>query len=163
MKTIHLIRHAKSSWKNTALDDFSRALNERGRRDAPFMAEELKKSAYHPDYILCSPAKRTTKTADFFAEKLNFNQININFEQRIYEASLKTLLEILNEIPNHYNNIALIGHNPAITQLSNYLTNDYIDNIPTSGIVKIEMDIDDWQHIIEGIGRKLFFIYPKMF
>ena len=131
MKTIHLIRHAKSSWKNPSISDFYRNLNERGLRDAPFMAKELKKLAYQPDYILCSPAKRTTKTAEFFAEKLNFNQNNIYFEQRIYAASLKTLLEILNEVPSQYNNIALIGHNPAITQLSNYLTNDYIDNIPT--------------------------------
>ena len=163
MKTIHLIRHAQSSSENPGTSDFYRKLNERGLRDAPFMAKELKKIAYHPDYILCSPAKRTAKTAEIVCEKLNFNQNNINFEQRIYEASLKTLLEVLNEIPNQYNNIALIGHNPAITQLSNFLTNDYIDNIPTCGIVKIEMDIDDWQHIIEGIGRKLFFIYPKMF
>lgn len=163
MKSIHLIRHAKSSWENPIASDFYRKLNERGLRDAPFMAEELKKLAYHPDYILCSPAKRTTKTAEFFTEKLNLHQNHIHFEQRIYEASLKTLLEVLNEIPNQYNNIALIGHNPAITQLSNFLTTDYIDNIPTCGIVKIEMDIEDWQHIIEGIGRKLFFIYPKMF
>lgn len=163
MKVIHLIRHAKSSWENLTPSDFYRNLNERGLRDVPFMAEKLKKLACNPDYILCSPAKRTTETAKIVCEKLNFNQNNINFEKRIYEAELKTLIEVLNEIPNHFNNAVLIGHNPAITQLSNYLTNDYIDNIPTCGIVKIEMDIDDWQHIIEGIGRKLFFIYPKMF
>ncbi|MGE0561921.1 MAG: histidine phosphatase family protein [Flavobacteriales bacterium] len=163
MKSIHLIRHAKSSWDNLATSDFYRDLNERGLRDAPMMAEKLKQSGCDPEYILCSPAKRTTKTAEIVAKKLNFSQNCINFEQRIYEATLKTILDVLNEIPNHFNQVVLIGHNPAITQLSNYLTNDYIDNIPTCGIVKIEMDIDDWQHIVEGIGRKLFFIYPKMF
>ena len=163
MKIIHLIRHAKSSWDNPDLDDFSRTLNERGKKDAPFMANKLKDLGCNPDYFISSPAKRTKETSKIFSQALNFDFEKIIFDERIYESSLKQLLQILNEVPNNFNNIVLIGHNPTLTQLSNYLTNDFIDHIPTCGIVKIELEIDDWQHIIQGIGNKNFFIYPKMF
>lgn len=163
MKIIHLIRHAKSSWDNPDLDDFSRTLNERGKKNAPFMANKLKELGCNPDYFLSSSAKRTTETSKIIATALNFNFEKIIFEKKIYESSLKQLLQILNEVPNNFNNIVLVGHNPCLTQLSNYLSDDFIDNIPTCGIVKIELEIDNWQHIIQGIGNKKFFIYPKMF
>lgn len=163
MKVIHLIRHAKSSWDNPDLDDFSRTLNERGKKDAQFMANKLKELGCNPDYFLSSPAKRTTETSKIIATALNFNFEKIIFEEKIYVSSLKQLLQIVNEIPNNFNNIVFVGHNPTLTQLANYFTNDFIDNIPTCGIVKIELEIDNWQHIIQGIGNKNFFIYPKMF
>lgn len=163
MKAIHLIRHAKSSWQTPTTDDFSRTLNERGWKDAPFMARKLKELGLQPDYFVCSPAKRTTETSKIIANELNIDFDKIIFDERIYESSLKQLLQVINELPNNFNNAILVGHNPTLTQLSNYLTDNFIDNIPTSGIVKIELDIDNWQHIIQGIGRKIFFIYPKMF
>lgn len=163
MKVIHLIRHAKSSWNNPDLDDFSRTLNERGKNDAPFMANKLKELGCHPDYFISSPAKRTTETSKIIATALNFHFEKIIFDKRIYESSLKQVLQIVNEVPNNFNNIVFVGHNPTLTQLSNYFTNDFIDHIPTCGIVKIELEINNWQHIIQGIGNKNFFIYPKMF
>lgn len=163
MKVIHLIRHAESISETPTIQDFLRTLTEIGKRDSHFMAKKLNELNLAPDVIICSPAKRTTDTAKVFAKELAFDFDNIIFDKRIYESNLKQLLEILNETPNYINDLILIGHNPTLTQLSNYLTNDYIDNIPTCGIVKIELEIDDWQHIIEGIGRKIFFIYPKMF
>lgn len=163
MKVIHLIRHAKSSWDNPDLDDFSRTLNERGKKDAPFMANKLKELGCNPDYFMSSPAKRTTETSKIIATALSYDIEKTIFDERIYHSSLPQILQVLNEIPNSFNTIILVGHNPTLTQLSNYLTDDFIDNIPTCGIVKIELDIDNWQHIIQGIGRKIFFIYPKKF
>ncbi|MBI2279127.1 MAG: histidine phosphatase family protein [Bacteroidetes bacterium] len=163
MKVIHLIRHAKSSWDNPDLDDFSRTLNERGKKDAPFMANKLKELGCNPDYFMSSPAKRTTETSKIIATALSYDIEKTIFDERIYHSSLPQILKVLNEIPNSFNTIILVGHNPTLTQLSNYLTDDFIDNIPTCGIVKIELDIDNWQHIIQGIGRKIFFIYPKKF
>lgn len=163
MKVIHLIRHAKSSWDNPDLDDFSRILNERGKKDAPFMANKLKESGCNPDYFISSPAKRTTETSKIIATALNFNFEKIIFDEQIYHSSLPQILQVLNDVPNDFNNMVLVGHNPTLTQLSNYLTNDFIDYIPTCGIVKIELELDNWQHITKGIGNKIFFIYPKMF
>lgn len=163
MKSIHLIRHAKSSWENSDLDDFSRTLNERGKKDAPFMANKLKDSGCNPDCFISSPAKRTTETSKIIATAISYDIEKIIFDERIYHSSLPQILQVLNEIPNNFNNIVLIGHNPTLTQLSNCLTDDFIDHIPTCSIVKIELDIDDWKHIIQGIGNKNFFIYPKMF
>jgi phosphohistidine phosphatase len=163
MKTIHLIRHAKSSWDNPDLDDFSRTLNERGKKEACFMEKKLKESGCNPDYFISSPAKRTKETSEIIASALNYNVEKIIFDERIYHSSLPQILQVLNDVPNGFNNMILIGHNPTLTQLSNYLTDNFIDNIPTCGMVKIELDIDNWQHIIQGIGNKIFFIYPKMF
>lgn len=163
MKIIHLVRHAKSSWNNSDLPDFSRTLNEVGKKEVLFMANKLKEMGCNPDYFISSPSKRTKETSKIIATALNFNFEKIIFDERIYHSSLDQMLKILNEVPNSFNNIILVGHNPTLTQLSNYLTDDFIDYIPTSGIVRIELDINDWMHIVQGIGNKNFFIYPKMF
>lgn len=158
MKTLYLIRHAKSDWNNPTLSDFDRPLNKRGLRDAPFIAKKLKKLDFNPELIVCSPAQRTITTSELIANKTCTLYIDA-----IYEASLSDLTHITNALPYKHSEIAIIGHNPSITALSNYLTNDYIDNMPTCSVVKIELEIDNWNEVIEGIGTKKYFIYPKAF
>ena len=87
----------------------------------------------------------------------------MNFDKSIYNSSYLNLNEITNKIDNNLNSIAIVGHNPGLTNFSNYLTNNYIDNIVTCGIVKIELEIESWMEIVEGIGSKVFYIYPKMY
>ena len=163
MKTIYLIRHAKSSWDNSALSDFNRTLNERGKANAPLMGKKLIEENTVIDCLISSPAKRTTETSLLMGKELNYPSEKIIFDQRIYEASLSDLIKVLNEIPNQFSNVAIIGHNPAISQLFNYLTDEDLHHFPTCGIGKIELEIDQWLEIVKGIGRKIFFIYPKMF
>lgn len=163
MKTIYLIRHAKSSWDNPALSDFNRTLNARGKANAPLMGKKLVEEQALIDCLISSPAKRTTETSLILCYELNYRLDNIVFDERIYEASLKTLVNVVNEIPNQFNSVAIVGHNPAISQLFNYLTDEDLHHFPTCGIGKIELEIDQWSEIIQGIGRKIFFIYPKMF
>tara|TARA_B100000809_G_C15136148_1_gene530677 strand:- start:2866 stop:3360 length:495 start_codon:yes stop_codon:yes gene_type:complete len=163
MKTLYLIRHAKSDWKNTELTDFERPLNKRGLKDAPFMSEKLKELAFNPDHIISSPSQRTTTTAKLICEEINYPLKDVCFDQSIYEASTNTLISLINLLPNNKNEIVIIGHNPSITELSNYLTDDYIGNMPTCSIVKIELEIDNWNEIVRGIGSQIFFIYPKAF
>lgn len=158
MKTLYLIRHAKSDWNNPALSDFDRPLNKRGLRDAPFMAKKLIELNFNPGLIVCSPAKRTITTSELIS-----NRTSTFYVDTIYEASLSDLTNIINTLPYEHTEIAIIGHNPSITMLSNYLTNDYIDNMPTCSVVKIELEIDNWNEVIEGIGTKKYFIYPKAF
>ena len=158
MKTLYLIRHAKSDWNDPSLTDFERPLNKRGLRDAPFMSDKLKELDFNPDFIFCSPAQRTKTTAQLIAKSTS-----ILYFDSIYEASLKDLTELINFFPNNHKEICLIGHNPSITALSNYLTDDFIDNMPTCSIVKIELEIDNWDETTQGIGVKKFFTYPKAF
>lgn len=163
MKTLYLIRHAKSDWNNPTLTDFERPLNKRGFRDAPFMGKKLIELNFNPSLILCSPSNRTTITAELICNEIDYRLEDVKFDQSIYESSNSNLIKLINQLPNKHNQIALIGHNPSFTMLSNYLTENYIGNMPTCSIVKVELEIDSWNEIIEGIGVQKYFIYPKMY
>ena len=157
IKKLYLLRHAKSSWKDFSIKDFDRALNSRGKKDAPFMAELMASKGVHPDIILSSPAKRTQCTAQHFSEKLH---TDIVYHDAIYEASTSTLKEIIKEAFRHHDEIMLVGHNPALTMLSNSLTSHQIDNIPTAGIVGFEFKIETIERVKTTM---LFFEYPKKY
>lgn len=163
MKHIYLIRHAKSDWNNPKLSDFNRPLNKRGKRNAPFMGQKLNELTPNLDLIIVSPAKRALQTVKAICKEINYNESEIRFDESVYHSSYQNLNKIINDLDNNINTIALVGHNPGLTNFSNYLTNNYIDNIVTCGIVKIEFDIDNWNEIIEGLGTKVFYIYPKMY
>lgn len=162
MKVVYLIRHAKSDW-NINLKDFERPLNKRGKKDAPFMGSKLNELNPQLDLILSSPAKRALTTAKEISKAVNYNFNKVSFDETICHSPFNNLNNIINSLDNTINNIALVGHNPGLTNFSNYLSNNYIDNIVTCGIVKIELDINNWNEIIEGIGTKVFYIYPKMY
>jgi len=162
MKVIYLIRHAKSSWKDLSIQDFERPLNDRGKNDAPIIGKHLNQLGFNPDLIVCSPAKRTISTAKLICKNSSYEFKNVQTISSIYESTLQTLIELINNLSNNYKEITLIGHNPGITNLYNYLCDDDLVNIPTCGVVKIELEISQWNEIIKGIGIKKFFIYPKM-
>ena len=163
MKTIYLIRHAKSDWQNTNLSDYNRPLNKRGQKDAPFMGNKLNELNPCIDLIIASPAKRALETVISISKAIDYSCDNIDFNKSIYESTYIDLNIIINDLDNNINTVLLLGHNPGLTNFSNYLTNNYIDNISTCGIVKIELEIESWNEIIEGIGSKIFYIYPKMY
>ena len=161
MKELYIIRHAKSSWSNPELNDFDRGLKKRGKEDIAFMAKWLKNRVKNPDIILSSPAKRAKKTLKAIKKEFRVNEKDILFDERIYEASLDDLLDVLTSIENSKNIVFLIGHNPSLNELSEFLSGIYIANIPTSGIVGIEFDIDRWRDILSKKGKMILFEYPK--
>lgn len=161
MRWIYLIRHAKSSWSRPGLADFDRPLNTRGERDAPRMGSRLAELGCSPDRIVSSPANRATATAFRIAEALEYPIAAIRTDQGIYAASVNELNQLISQFSADDSKVCLIGHNPGITDLSNYLTDEYIDNVPTCGIVHIELEIDDWQQIGQATGSRIFFITPK--
>jgi phosphohistidine phosphatase len=161
MKHLWLIRHAKSSWQDSYLKDFERPLNKRGKRDAPFMGKELKKNAFSPDIVISSPSKRTTLTAEKIFNVLDFDFENIQWEPKLYGAGTWDCVNLINGLDQHISSVCIIGHNPTLTDLSNYLTDDYINNIPTCGIVKILFEINDWSMVSKGLGSLISFDYPK--
>ncbi|WP_066157277.1 SixA phosphatase family protein [Aliarcobacter cryaerophilus] len=162
MKELILIRHAKSSWSNPLLEDFERPLNKRGAKNAPFMAKVLKQKEVNPDLIISSPSKRTKQTLDFFIKEFDYKG-EIIFEESIYEAPFKNLLKVVKNIDDKHKTIFLFGHNPGLNDLADFLLGRFEENIPTSGVLKINFNISKWEDIKEKIGILEFFIYPKMF
>jgi len=163
MKNLYLVRHAKSSWENKNLPDFERTLNDRGKRDAPFMAKLLKDKKLLIDLIHSSPAVRAFTTAKIFANEFNIPEENIVKNESIYEADRRDLLKIITETDDSINNLMLFGHNPGITYLSNYLCDFETDNIPTCGIICMQLDFDSWKYLGNKSCNFKFFEYPKKF
>jgi phosphohistidine phosphatase len=161
MKFLYLLRHAKSSWKHSQLDDFERPLNKRGRRDAPFMGEILKKREVCPDLVLSSPATRAAVTAREISLKIEYPVEKIVYLEPIYAAGINTLINIIEEIDGDVHRAMLCGHNPGLTGLANFIGDKPVANIPTCGIYGIEMDIASWHKIGEKCGKTIFFEFPK--
>ena len=161
LKTLYLNRHAKSSWDNSSLSDFDRPLNHRGERDAPFMGKVLSKLVKAPQLIYSSPAKRAITTAKQIAGSFNYESTNIITEQSIYEAGVSNLMKIINNTSEDYDIIMLFGHNPTFTMITNYLSDKYIDNLPTCGFVQIDFRLNSWREIEGETGKLILYEYPK--
>ena len=163
MKSIILIRHAKSDWEDNIVKDFDRELSTRGHRTAPKMANHLKMDGFVPDLIISSPAKRAKATANYIIEQLDLDEDKFIYEEDIYEAPVRVLLRIINELPDNCNTVTMVGHNPGLTYLTELITGEEIGNIPTFGVVKINFDFDQWEMVSQATGVLEYFIYPKMF
>jgi phosphohistidine phosphatase len=162
MKTIILVRHAKSSWKDLSLDDFDRPLNQRGKKNAPFMGKKLKERQIMPDLVLSSPAKRARKTATAIAKAIGYPKKKIIFDDNMYHASSKDIIEIIRNIDDKHKTIMLFGHNPDFNDLANILLKkNPIHNIVTTGVYCIKFNVDQWQKVREGKGESVFYDYPK--
>jgi phosphohistidine phosphatase len=162
-KTLILIRHGKSDWSNGGEKDFDRPLNQRGNMDAPRMGGKLKELGIVPDLIVSSPALRTTLTTEYICEQINYPIEKIDFQEDIYEASVRTLLKVVNELNDTYNTVVIVGHNPGFSYLAEYLTGSEVGNIPTCGIVELQIEFDKWSLVSQNTAKMKSFIYPKMF
>ncbi len=160
-KRLTLLRHAKSSWENPDLNDFDRPLNKRGQRDASLIGRRLKERNYTPDLLLVSPARRARLTAEAIADQLNFDNRELTFDEHIYMATVTELLALLRTIANNQQNVLLVGHNPGITDLANYLVGGRLENIPTCGIFSVELQAQSWQQLDRAAARLLFYDDPK--
>jgi phosphohistidine phosphatase len=160
MKTIHIIRHAKSSWADEGMRDFDRPLNDRGERDAPAMAKRLQSRIGKVDLIVASPAKQTTLTSRFFCDAFNYSKENVKFIPTIYEAPLQALIEAVNNLPDSANEVLFIGHNYGVSHLVQYLTDENVD-MPTCAIASIQLDIEQWSWVTRLSGRLVEYDYPK--
>ena len=161
MKKLYIIRHAKSSWKDSFLDDYDRPLNKRGMLNAPFMGAKLKTKKILPDIILSSPALRAKTTAEIIAKKVKYSQ-QIVFDEDIYDADMGTLHDILTKVDDENSVLFLFGHNPDLNILAeNYV--DFDENIVTCGVVEIEFDCERWQDISHDNAKLISFDYPKRY
>lgn len=161
MKQLLIVRHAKSDWGDFNLKDFDRPLNTRGHRNAPEMVERLIAKSIIPDAIVSSPALRAITTAKYFAAGWKLEAAQLTTNSLIYEASTKTLLDVVNGFDDKLDTIALFGHNPGLTDLVNYLTGEYIANMPTCSVAIIKFPIEEWKMVSGDTGELTLFDFPK--
>lgn len=144
MKTLTLLRHAKSSWKDPGLIDHDRPLNKRGNRDILVMGERIVEAGIRPSLILSSTAVRAWTTAKGIAKAISYPLEFLQREQRLYHAGVRRMIGVLAEQDESFNNIMLVGHNPGLTDFANFLIADVTDNIPTCGFVSVTFEADAW-------------------
>jgi phosphohistidine phosphatase len=161
MKSLLIIRHAKSSWDDPAQADFDRTLNERGKQDAPQMARRLLSRSIAIDAFISSPAKRARKTASLFAAEYKYDKENIILVPELYHASPANFFDVISKAPPAANTIAVFSHNPGITEFANMLTEVRIDDMPTCAIFGIQVATHNWTSFKDASKTFWLFDYPK--
>ncbi len=162
MKTLHLMRHAKSAWDQPNLPDRERKLNKRGRRDAPRRGAALANEVV-PQIVAVSPARRAQLTLDgLVAGWPAFAGCKHHTDERLYTFDMQDLLEWLSLQSDAYRSVFLIGHNPALTDLVNELVGCWqLDNLPTAGYVHLTLDLENWSQVSGGCSTLVRTLFPK--
>lgn len=161
VKILTIIRHAKSSWTKPELPDIARPLNKRGLKNAPEMGLRIRDHGILFDSIYSSTADRAIATAQLISEPLDVNKKKIIVDPSLYTQSYEELLDWVRIRGNKENNIALVGHNPAITNLINYLTLEHIKSVPTCGVATVILDVKRWEKAGAGKASLNHYDYPK--
>jgi phosphohistidine phosphatase len=162
MRRLTLVRHSKSDWSLPGQQDWDRALNKRGQRDAPEMARRLRARKLRPDAILSSPAVRALATATIMARELKVAASIVRQDERLYLAAPADMLTVIRELGGDARHLMVFGHNPGITDLANRLSaGDRIDNMPTSGVFTATFALQDWSGLDWASGQDAHFDYPK--
>lgn len=161
MKTLTLVRHAKSSWKDNSLADRDRPLNKRGERDAPVMGRRIVEAGIRPSLIVSSPAVRAWTTAKAVAKEIGYPSEFLQRDKDLYLGSLSDILDVVVAQDNGFNSLMLFGHNPGFTDFANYLVPGLTNNLPTAGVVSVNIDQDDWNIDEQPAAELVLYDYPK--
>ena len=159
MKTLLLLRHAKSSWKDANTRDFDRPLNQRGLKAAPAIGRLIRKRKLQPDLVLSSPAERARQTAQLALDAAGL-KTELRYDERIYEASVARLFEIISQIDDEANQVMLVGHNPGLEELLAALTGEG-RSFPTAALACVELSIEKWNKVRAGGGQLEWLAKPK--
>lgn len=161
MRTLYITRHAKSSWSQPGLDDFHRPLNERGLRDAPFMAKVFASRNEPIDLLVSSTAVRALSTARVFARELGIPSDRILEDRSIYLAELPALIKRVNQLPDSAERVMLVGHNPGLSELVDHFGDGDLGELPTCAVVRLDLLIDTWAEATMGLGTVVWNDHPK--
>lgn len=161
MKSIYVVRHAKSSWGDLTVSDFDRPLSDRGQRNAPEMAQRLLSKGISIDQFISSTAKRALQTAIHFIKVYRRNPEEIILHEELYHAPANIYFDVITALDNKLSSIAIFGHNPGITEFVNQLTEKQIDDMPTCGIFAAQLAVKDWKNFRSTHKEFLFFDRPR--
>jgi len=159
MRTLYLLRHAKSSWKDDSLADFDRPLKKRGREAAELVGELLASEKLRDVFVVSSPAKRTQETTEFALKKKKL-KAKVQFDPDIYEADVLTLLRVLSRIDDQHQTVIMVGHNPGMEDLVRYLTRE-VQAMPTAALAKIRLEDNSWGEITPGAATLEWLVAPN--
>jgi len=162
MKTLYLVRHAKSDWGNEGIADIDRPLNARGYRDAQVMSNLMKNKKLIPDLIISSPAIRAISTALIFCRNFNLNYSAIAINANLYDTSVKHHTDIISKVNNQIKSVMIVAHNPIISDLASSLTSPIAESIPTCGCVGIRQSaLGEWTTFNTTKRELVFYDFPK--
>ena len=161
MKTLILVRHAKSSWDQAGLSDIERPLNERGKKDAPEMAQRLKERGVEIDAFVSSPARRAKRTARYFAEAYGREKDDLQLVEALYLATAEAFRDTVSSLDDKHACAALFSHNPGITEFASSLSNVHVDDMPTCAVFAVQSEAETWSEFLHSDIKFLFFDYPK--
>jgi len=156
MKQLVLIRHAKSSWKHD-VKDAERPLKTRGFRDAVLVSKSFQNTSISPDIIFSSSANRALSTCKIFIKTLNFDDKILHIKDELYDFGGQNVINFITKIDDNYKKVMIFGHNHAFTSICNIFGDQFIDNLPTSGLVVINFDVTSWQNVKTGITKLTIF------
>jgi len=162
MKTLFILRHAKSSWKNDILDDHNRPLNKRGKRNAPFMANLILSAGFPVQKIVSSSAVRALDTATVFAETLHLEDEDILIRKKLYHASAMRIASLVSNLPEELDTVILVGHNPGLQEFLENYSNWQDENLATCGLVGLRVG-DTWTSVHEKQATQFFYEFPRKY
>jgi len=162
MKTLLIVRHAKSSWENPSLSDHDRPLLPVGIKKTKRIVKFLKEKQVKPDLLLSSSALRAFETAKIIAQGINYSEDQIIKEPNLYHASSDEIYSELYGLRDDINSVMIFGHNPTLTYFVNYFVDPTIENLPTSGVVSINFNCDKWGQINNSSFHVNFVVFPRM-
>lgn len=158
MKTLYMVRHAKSSWKNDVIDH-QRPLKGRGKRDGRMVSAYVQEKLLPPQRIITSDAVRALSTAMYFKEAFDIADADFMTNNSLYDFSGRNVIDIIKNLNDSLDRVMIVGHNHAFTSIANMLGNTYIDNVPTCGFVQLEFDESSWKSITTG--KTIMTVFPK--
>lgn len=163
MKKLHLIRHAKSSWRDASMADIERPLNKRGVKSAEVMATQIVKAGCGFERVFCSPAVRAQSTIEQLYQQLPEREITWKIEDALYTFEMRSLLRWCQDLDDAIAEVVIVGHNSALTDLINFVGDRPIENLPTCGYVQLALSVNAWKDLAAGSAQLLSFLKPKMF
>lgn len=162
MKTLYLVRHAKSSWDHPGLSDFDRPLMPKGITKSKKIIDFLVDRNIRPDLMVSSPAVRAFETAKLFAKGLGYAPDKIKVDKKIYDGYYDRILDVIFETGNEAQSLMMFGHNPTLSHLANLFIHPGIEPLTTSAVAAILFNTDRWEDIPAAQSEKVFVVYPKM-
>ena len=161
MKTIYIVRHAKSSWNTVDIPDEQRPLLEKGKKRTKKVIDYLHENHIKVDYIISSHAVRAHETARILAHGLKYPVENIKIDSHIYYADGDSILNQFYDLPDSYDSVMIVGHNPSLTDFVNLFLKTPIENLPTSGVVSFSFETDHWEKVPVASRKTNFILFPK--
>ncbi|MEJ2004279.1 MAG: histidine phosphatase family protein [Cyclobacteriaceae bacterium] len=161
-KSLYLLRHGRAMEKASGQNDIDRQLDAMGLQNSSRMGMKLKEDDLRFEMIIASPAERALTTASLIAEQVGYDPARIHINEEIYEASVRSLLQAVNNFKDTWDTVLVVGHNPSLSYLTEYISDAEVGSIATCGLIHITFDSDSWGEVSQGTGNFESYVHPDL-